>query len=383
MTALIFSEAQEMFRKEMRNYARRELAPVARERAKSERVAPEVLRKLGKDQILGIIVPEKYGGQGSDWVSLGIAMEELSRVSLFEAFVPLLPALSWVVLRNASEELRQQWLPGLARGEKMVCWGLTEPGAGSDAAAIQTRAVSNGRGYVLNGEKTSITMGMVADAAMLFAKTDPEAGAKGVSCFWMPLDLPGVSRSPLVHTGWKPMCAASIFMNDVPVSPGMLIGERGQGFKLTMGMADCARPTLGILTLGMAQASLEEAITYVQQRNAFGRPLAKFEALSFRIADRATAIEAARLLCYNTLAMEDAGLKHTKESAMCKLLCPQVALPAVHDSLVIHGHIGYSEEFPLEQRLRDTMGVEFADGTPDIMRLVIARELMGRVAVPY
>ena len=383
MTAFSFTEAQEMFRSQMRNYAKKEVAPQAKERAKSSRVSREWLQKLGDDGVLGIVIPEKYGGQGSDWISLGIAMEELARVSLFEGFILVLAPLAHVVLRNSTEEMRQEWLPALVKGEKTVCWALTEPGAGSDAAAIQTKATKQGSDYVVNGEKTSISMGAVADVAMLFAKTDPAAGAYGVSCLWVPLDSPGVSRSPITHSGWKPMSAASLMFDEVKVPSRLRIGEEGKAFKLTMGMADCARPTLGLLAVGMAQASLEDAMAYLQQRNAFGRPLAKFEALSFRIADRVASTEAVRLLCYHTLGMEDAGLKHTKESAMCKLLGPKVAIPAIHDSLVIHGHVGYSEDSPFEQRLRDAVGVEFTDGTPDIMRLVIARELMGRVAVPY
>ncbi|MDP6416369.1 MAG: acyl-CoA dehydrogenase family protein, partial [Gammaproteobacteria bacterium] len=250
-------------------------------------------------------------------------------------------------------------------------------------AAIRSRAVRNGDSYVLSGEKAPVSMGCSADVAMFFAKTDPAAGARGVSCFWMPLDLPGITSSPISHTGWKPMSAASVNLVDVVLAKSLLVGEEGKGFSITMGMADCARPLVGLLALGLAQSSLDEAATYVQQRSAFGRPLSKFEGISFSIAERATSIEAARLLCYNTLAMEDEGLRHTKESAMCKLLCPEVAISTIHASIRMHGHVGYSEYYPLEQRLRDAVGFEFTDGTPEIMKLVIARELMGRMAVPY
>jgi len=383
MSGFGFSEAQEMFRREVRSFAQKELAPGAKERAKLERVPQQVVAKLTEAGLVGVSIPEKYGGQGADWVSLGIVAEELSKVDVSAFPVAVMPGIAFLCLQHGSEELRQEWLPRLSRGGKLVCWALTEPDAGSDAAAIKTSAAKKGDHYLLNGEKTSISLGAIADVAMVFAKTDPKARARGVSCFWVPLNLPGISRSYIPHTGLKPWGTGSIVLGEVSIAQNYLVGEEGKGFYITMEMADCARVCLALMALGIAQASLEEAMSYAVQRTAFGQAIARFEGISFKIAEEATLIEAARLLCYRALYLMDQGLPHTKEAAMCKWWCPVVAVNAVHEALLIHGHVGYSEEYPLEQRLRDTIGLEYTDGTAQIMKIVIARELMGRVAVPY
>ncbi|MDP2952627.1 MAG: acyl-CoA dehydrogenase family protein, partial [Chloroflexota bacterium] len=269
------------------------------------------------------------------------------------------------------------------RGDRIICLALTEPGCGSDAAALTTRAVREGDHYVLSGEKTSITQGMQADAALLFAKTDPAARARGVSCFLVPLDLPGVVRSRLPSMGFRPLMAASIILDGVRVPARYRMGEEGRGFHMVMGQFDFIRPCLGLASLGAAQASLEEAIAYAKQRTAFGQPIGKFEGVSFKIAEHLTRVEAARWLCYRTLWLRDQGIPHTKESAMCKWLCPEVAVQAIHDALLLHGHLGYSEEYPIEQRLRDVIGLEIGDGTAQIMKLIITREVLGREFLPY
>lgn len=383
MAGFGFNEAQEMLRREVRNFAERELAPEAKQRAKQESVSREILRRLGEIGLIGVNLPEKYGGQGADAVSLGIVVEELVKRDVGACMAATVPSVAAVCLEHGSEELRQEWLPPLTKGEKMCCWALTESEAGSDAAAIKMSAVKEGDHYILNGEKLPVTVGMDADVAMIFAKTDPKAGARGVSCFWVPLDLPGVSRSLIPHTGLKPVGAASIVFDGVNLPERYRIGDEGKGFYITMGMADCARACIGLMGTGIAQISLEEAMSYALQRTAFGQPIASFEGVSFKIAEHATLIEAARLLCYRTLYLMDQGLPNTKEAAMCKWWCPIVAFNAVHDALLIHGHIGYSEEYPLEQRLRDAIGLEYTDGMAQIMKIVIARELMGRTAVPY
>ncbi len=294
------------------------------------------------------------------------------------------PGVAYLCLQQSSEEVREEWLPQIVAGEKVGCFAVTEPDAGSDAAAMRMTAIRDGDYYVLNGEKTCISFGGEADAAIMFAKTDPKQRAKGVTCFWVPLHLPGIIKSPILHTGFKPV-AASIIMDAVHLPDKYRVGDEGKGFYIFAGGggADYLRPCLGLVALGQAQASLEEAMNYALQRTAFGQPIARFEGVSFKIAEHATLIEAGRMLCYRTLSLKDQGLVHTKESAMCKWWCPEVAFNAIHDSLRIHGHIGYSEEYPLEQRLRDVMGLEFADGTAEIMKLIIARELMGRTVLPY
>ena len=384
MVGLAFTEAQEMFRREVRDFARRELYAGAKERAKVCEVPRDILKRLGDVGFLGISFPEKYGGQGADLISLGIAFEELAKVDFFAGMAPIYSSIAYLCLQQGREEVRQQWLPAIVRGEKVASFAVTEPDAGSDASGMRTTAIREGNYYVLNGEKTSISFAMDADAVILFAKTDPKERARGVTCFWVPLDLPGISRIAIAHTGYKPIGSGSIIMDEVRLPAEYRVGEEGKGFYVFAGSgADFLRPALGLVALGLAQSSLEETMAFVVQRTAFGKPIAKFEGVSLKIAEHATLIEAARLLCYHTLSLKDRGLPHTKESAMCKWWCPVVAFDAVHDCLLLHGHLGYSEDYPLEQRLRDVLGFEFADGTAQIMKIIVARELMGKTAVPY
>ncbi|MDO8472499.1 MAG: acyl-CoA dehydrogenase family protein [Dehalococcoidia bacterium] len=384
MAGFGFSEAQEMFRAQVRRFAARDLRPGAHDRAKQHRLPKKVVKKLGEASLLGISVPEEYGGAGADWVSYAIGVEEVSRVDLFAGFYMMMPTAAFLCLKATSPAVRSEWLPGFMGGDKVVSFAITEPGAGSDAGSIEMKAVREGDHYVLNGEKTSISLGYESDASILFARTGPGQKAKGVTCFLVPLDLPGVSRSLLNHTGWKPMTAASIVFEDVRIPEDYRAGEEGGGFRIFAASgADFLRPSLSLMALAQAQTSLDEAVAYALQRKAFGRPIARFEGVSFKIAEHATRIEAARLLCYRTFYLRDQGQAHTRESAMCKWLCPVVAFEAVHDAILIHGHAGYSEDLPLEQRLRDIMGFEFADGTAQIMKIIIAREMMGRESLPY
>ena len=264
-----------------------------------------------------------------------------------------------------------------------MCLALTEPDCGSDAAAIRMKAVREGDYYILNGEKTSITGGMTSDVSYLFAKTDPKAGARGVTSFLVPLDLPGVTKSAMSDMGFKSQPRCSIFMDDVRVPLDHRLSDEGKGFYMLMGTFDVLRVFLSLSALGGAETSLNEAIAYAKLRTAFGRPIARFEGVSFKIAEHATWIEVARLLCYRALWLADQGLPHTKEAAMCKWLGPVVARNAIHDALLIHGHVAYSEELPIEQRLRDVIGYEMADGTADIMKTIVARELIGKESRPY
>lgn len=383
MASFGFTEQQEMLRQTVRDFVRRELAPGAKERAKMERVPEEIVKKLGDVGLLGLNVPEEYGGQPADFVSVGIAVEEIAKVESAPALLPALSPMFYLALRHGPEELRREWVPPMVRGEKIIALGLTEPDCGSDAVAMKTRAVRKGDSYVISGEKTSVTMGMYADAATIFAKTDPEAGARGVSCFLVPLDLPGISRSSFSDMGFRPWGRASIMLDEVSIPVQNRLGEEGKGFYIVMEQFDFVRICLALTALGMAESSLEDGISYAKQRTAFGRPIAKFEGISFKIAEGATLIEAARLLCFNSLRLIDQGLPHTKETAMCKWWVPQVAVGVIHDMLLLHGHLGYSDEFPIEQRLRDAIGMEIGDGTAQIMKAIISREIMGREFLPY
>lgn len=377
-----FTDTQAMFQREIRAFARKELAPDANARAKLDHMTPEIIRKISDMGLLAMNLAEEYGGQPSDWVSTGIAIEELARVDVAAALLLFPAKVVGIALNYGNESTRSEWLPPLIKGEKLAALALTEPDCGSDAAAMKTKAVPDGEVYRITGEKTSVSWGMQADVAVVFAKTDAVAGAQGVSCFLVPLDLPGVSRSSFEDMGWKQVGRASFFLDDVPVPATCLIGEENRGFQLAMKQFDFARVGLGLTALGMAQESLESAVAYARERRAFGKPIARFEGVSFKLAEDATHIEAARLLCYRALWLRDMDKDHTKESAMCKWWCPEVALRAIHNALLIHGHIGYSTEYALERHLRDAIGFEFADGPAQIMKLIIVREIIGRDFLP-
>lgn len=388
MSGFGFSEEQEMFRKTMRDFSRKEIAPGAKERAKQEwqkGTVREWLKRLAAMDIMGLGVPPEYGGLGADWTTMGIATEEISKADMNLGAYPTLPALIAKAMDfgGVPEEIRQRYLPAMCKGEFMTCLALTEPNCGSDVAAIQMKAVREGDYYVLNGEKTSVSGGMEADLAYLFAKTDPKAGARGVTSFLVPLDLPGMTKSPFSDMGFKNMTRSSIFFDNVRVPADHRLSDEGKGFYMVMGTFDVLRVFIGLSVLGAAETSIDEAIEYSKQRTAFGHPIARYEGVSFKIAEHATRIEAAKLLCYRTLWLADQGLVTTKEAAMCKWFCPVVARDAIHDALIIHGHMAYSKEHPLEQRLRDAIGYEMADGTADIMKLIIAQELIGKEARPY
>ena len=378
-----FTESHAMLRQVVRDFAARVIAPTLKARRNLDYLPRELVKVVADEGLTGICVPEKYGGAGADWVSVGIAIEELAKVDYAMYILVMHPPFFYVATEAGAEEVREEWLPRLINGDALVGTAFTEPEAGSDAAAIRLRAVRDGDCYILNGEKTSFTMGHQVEIAILSAKTDPSAGARGISCFVLPLDLPGIHRSMIPDMGWGPLGRVSMILEDVRLPAKYLIGEEGKGFTSVMAPFEVGRPLLALAALGIAQAALERAREYAKQRRTFGKLLCQYEAVSFKIAEDMTFIELGRMLCYRTLQLHDRGIRHVKESAMCKWYCPEVALRAVHDSLLIHGHLGYSSEMPLEQQLRDVIGFELADGAPEIMKLIIARELIGKEVLPY
>jgi cyclohexanecarboxyl-CoA dehydrogenase len=328
-------------------------------------------------------VPTALGGQEADLVTTGIAIEEVARGDFSCTYGVQLACLGGEIIgRNATEEVRQRWLPAMVSGEAVLAIGLTEPSAGSDAASLACRAVREGDEYVITGEKSGISLGLVAHAIMLFATTDPSAKARGVTAFLVPLDRPGVSRSPLRDLGARAVGRAVLSFDHVRVPVSHRLGEEGTGFYQVMRGFDFNRVLIALACLASAQISLEETMAYVKERRAFGRALAQFEGVSFPIAEAATMIEAARLLCYRALSLADRGERHTKESAMVKWWAPRLAVDTIHQCLLLHGHYGYTDELPFEQRLRDVIGLEIGDGTAEVMKLIVARELMGRESVP-
>lgn len=383
MVDFAFTEAQQELARTIRAFALRELAPHYAYWDRTGEFPFEQWRKMGAIGITGLCLPEKYGGQEADCVTTGIAAEEVARGDFNCGYALIENSINGQILLQAHETLQQKWLPGMARGDHITAIALTEPRGGSDAAAMQMRAKRHGDEYILSGEKSGISMLMPADAVVVFAKTDPDAGARGVSAFLVPTDLPGINRTPLRDMGERAIQRGSLALDDVHVPREYLIGEEGQGFYLVMNAFDYSRVIIALMCIGAAEQSLDETIEYVKQREAFGRPLAKFEGVSFPIAEHATLLEAARWLCYRTLWLRDQGLPHSKEAAMVKWWGPKVAVDAIHDCLLLHGHYGYTQDLPLEQRLRDVIGLEIGDGTAQVSKIVIARELFGREFLPY
>jgi cyclohexanecarboxyl-CoA dehydrogenase len=283
---------------------------------------------------------------------------------------------------NGTEEVKKRWLPPTARGEEVIALALTEPSVGSDAANLSCRAEREGDDYLITGEKSGISLAMIAQSAVLFARSGA-GGAKGVTAFLVPLDLPGVSRSPLRDMGSHSVGRAVLAFDHVRVPGSHRLGDEGQGFYQVMKGFDYNRVGIAMACLGAAQVSLEETMGYVKERKAFGKALATFEGVSFRIAEMATLIDACRGLCYRALWLADRGQAHSKESAMTKWWAPKLAVETIHQCLLFHGHYGYTDELPFEQRMRDVIGLEIGDGTAEVMKTIVARELMGRESRPY
>jgi cyclohexanecarboxyl-CoA dehydrogenase len=379
-----FSEADKMLRAQVRSFAKKELAPGALKRAKETEIPREIWKKVADMGYTGLGIPEKYGGQEASWISRGVVVEEISYVDLnLGGLTHHVQNMAWMAAQG-SEEVAAEWTPKFISTDKICSAAITEPDCGSDVAATKTRAIRDGDYYIITGEKTSVTRGIYADACLVLAKTDPAAGIRGLTQFLVPLDLPGIEISPLVDMGCKSVGRAIMSFDNVRIPAKYRIGPEGQAFaKSFVAGVDKGRALTGLAVLAAAQASLDEIIAYSKERMAFGKPIAKYEGVSFKIAEAATYIEAARWLCYYTLWRGDQDLPTFKEGSMCKWWCPQLAARIIHDCLLLYGHVGYTEDLPLEQRLRDVIGYEFTDGTAEINKLNIAREIIGKEALPY
>ena len=381
---LAFSPEQDELVRTLRQFARRELAPRSAHWDRTGEFPWGAWRRMGELGLLGLRVPEAYGGQSADFLTFGIAMEEIGRGDFSCTYGIQLAGLAGEILgRSGTEEIKARWLPPTASGQAVVALALTEPGAGSDAANLACRAERDGDGYVITGEKSGISLGMAAQAAIVFARTDPAGRARGVTAFLVPLDLPGVSRSPLRDMGTRAIGRAVLAFDHVRLPASHRLGEEGTGFYQVMQGFDYNRIGIALACLGVAQQSVEETMVYVKERRAFGRALARFEGVSFAIAEAATHLEACRWLWYRALWLADQGRPHTKESAMTKWWGPRLAVDTIHQCLLLHGHYGYTDELPFEQRMRDVIGLEIGDGAAEVMKMVVARELMGRESLPY
>jgi cyclohexanecarboxyl-CoA dehydrogenase len=378
-----FSPEHEELSRTLRAFAKKELAPRSGHWDKTGEFPWDVWRGMGELGLLGLRAPAAYGGQEADLLTAGIAMEEIARGDFGCTYGIQLAGLAGEIIgKNGTEEAKRRWLPGTVRGETVIALALTEPGVGSDAANLACRAERDGDGYVITGEKSGISLGMVAHGAILFARTGADK-ARGVTAFIVDLALPGVSRSPLRDLGSHAVARAVLAFDHVRVPVSHRLGAEGTGFHQVMKGFDFNRVLIALACLGVAQISLEETMAYVKDRKAFGKSLATFEGVSFPIAEAATHVEAARWLSYRALWLADLGQPYTKEASMVKWWAPKLSVETIHQCLLLHGHYGYTDELPFGQRMRDVIGLEIGDGTAEVMKVIVARELMGRESLPY
>ncbi len=382
---MMFDQDQIALRDVARRFAREKLRPDYQKRESQPGLDRSLFKEMGSLGLIGVDLPEEYGGLAASGVTAGLITEEIAYGDFNVSYLQLLGSLMGAIMhRYARPELARSWISRLVAGEAIVGLGLTEPRGGSDAANLQVKARRVGDEYVLSGEKTSITFADQADAMILFARTGrPDEGARGVSAFLVSLDQKGVQRTRFNDVGSKIIGRGSVFFDDVRVPVENRFGDEGKGFTQVMQGFDFSRILIALQCIGAAQASIDETWEYVKERQAFGVPLAQYQGVTFPVVEFETQIAACRQLCYHSLALRDAGLPHTAEAAMVKWMGPKTAFDAIHQCILSFGHYGWSMDLAHQQRLRDVMGLEIGDGTAQIMKLIIARERLGRVAVQY
>jgi cyclohexanecarboxyl-CoA dehydrogenase len=366
-----------------RRFARERVAPGFLERDRTRVLDRGLMAAMGELGFIAPELPEAAGGQGLGCLAAGVIHEEIARADLSLSYINLLASLNGQILAaHGRPEVVAPWLQRLVQGRALLAIALTEPRGGSDAANLQLRAERAGDHYVLNGEKTSISAADQADAVVVFGRTGPvDSGAHGVTALLVPGDAPGLTRSRFDCHGQRAIGRGSLFFENVRVPLDHRLGEENQGFVQVMQGFDFSRALIGLQVLAVARVALEETWEYVAQREAFGKPLSAFQGVSHPLADYETQVEAARLLCLQTLWLKDRGLPHTAEAAMCKWWAPKLAYDVIHQCLLSFGHGGYDRGV-MEQRLRDVLGFQIGDGTAQIMKTIVARTRAGRAAVP-
>jgi cyclohexanecarboxyl-CoA dehydrogenase len=376
------TEELDQIRDLARKFAQDRVAPGYMAREKAGTFDMELVREMGALGLIGPELPEDFGGMGAEYLYSGAIIEEIGKADFTFGYVPLLASLNGHILATfAQKHIAAEWLPKLTAGELMLAIALTEPKGGSDAANLGLKMERVGDHYVLNGEKTSISANQIAKGVITFARTGrPEDKARGVSAVLVPLDAPGITTSKFSNMGQNSVGHGSIWFDNVKVPADHLLGDEGKGFAQVMQGFDFSRSLIGLQALGAARASLNETWAYIGERRAFGKPLGAFQGVTHQLADFDTKVEAARLMSYNALWLKDRGLPHTAEAAMTKWWPPLLAYEAIHACLLIHGHAGYSDTLPFQQRLRDVLGLHIGDGTAHIMKNIIARERAGREA---
>ena len=373
------SRDQGAIRDMVRDFARNEIAPNALEWDENQHFPRELFARLGELGMLGVVIPEAWGGAELGYVEYVAILEEIGAA---DGAIGLSVAAHNSLCTNhlflfGSEELKREFLPKLAKGEWIGAWGLTESQAGSDSGGTRTTAVLDGDEWVLNGSKTFITHATVGDAAVLVARTSKEGGHHGISAFFVPFDRPGVSPGKKENKlGMRASDTSSLILEDCRVPAGYLLGEVGEGFVQAMKVLDGGRISIAALSLGIARGALDAALAYAATREQFGKPIATFQLIQGKLADMAISVDAARLLTQRAAALKDAGRPTTRESAMAKVYASEVAVAVAEEAIQIHGGYGYTKEYPVERAWRDAKLCTIGEGTSEIQRLVIARELL-------
>jgi butyryl-CoA dehydrogenase len=373
------TDEQQLIRDAVREFAEAEVTPIAAEIDRDHRFPFELLPKLAEMNLMGMPYPEKAGGAGADYVSYVIAVEELSRACastgvIVSAHTSL---ATWPVFKFGTETQQDRYLHDMASGRRLGAFALTEPAAGTDAGAGTATATLNADGYALNGSKMFITNAPFADVYIVFAKTDPERGARGISAFIVEKDTPGFSVGEAEHKlGIRGSSTPPIYFSDCRMPREALLGAEGDGFKIAMATLDGGRIGIAAQALGIAQAALDASVAYAKERVQFGKPIATLQAIQWMIADMATEIDAARLLVYRAASCVDNGRPYSTEGAMAKLFASETATRVAGKAIQIHGGYGYTESYPVERNYRDAKITEIYQGTSEVQRMVIARSAL-------
>jgi alkylation response protein AidB-like acyl-CoA dehydrogenase len=375
------TEEQQLLRRTVREFAETEIRPHVREWDRDQHFPIELMPKLAALGLLGIQMPEQYGGAAMSAIDYCICMEEIARV---DPAVSLSVAAhnglcSSHIFKFGSDAQKQAYLVPLVRGEKIGAWGLTESTSGSDAAGMRTQATRTADGWLLNGSKTFTTHGRVGDVMVVMAVTDRAAGPKGISAFIVEKGTPGMSPGKKEDKlGMRASDTSEVLFDNCRIPADRLVGEEGQGFVNTMQVLDAGRIGIAALAVGLAQGAYEAALGYARERKAFGKTIASFQAIQWKLADAATKIEAARLLTYRAAYLKERGGRTTLESSMAKLYASEIAVKVADDCVQIHGGYGFVKDYPAEKYFRDVKLTTIGEGTSEIQRLVIARHLLSR-----
>jgi alkylation response protein AidB-like acyl-CoA dehydrogenase len=376
---MLLNDTQKLIRDTIRAFAAERLAPNAARWDRDGHFPREEIAALGELGALGVVIPDRWGGAGLDYLSLAVALEEIAAGDAATSTVVGVQnsVVCGPINAFGSEAQKAQWLPALARGERLGCFCLTEPQAGSDASALATRAVETGGEWVLNGVKQFITTGKNADVAIVFAVTDRNAGKRGISAFIVDTTTPGYVVARVEDKlGQRASDTAQIMFEDCKVPAANLLGRPGEGYRIALANLEGGRMGIGAQAVGIARAAFEAAVRYAGERSAFGKPIAEHQAVNFKLADMATQIEVARQMVWHVAAMRDAGEPCLKEASMAKLFASEMAERVCSDAIQIHGGAGYVTDFPVERYYRDVRVCQIYEGTSEIQRLVIGRAIV-------